>query len=232
MPRHTMTSPLSVLLAGVTVIVLLLISSGVSTSAISLQQTRTPVVWTPCNDEDNACITFQDNATATAVAYGFASPYAAPASGTATVAGTATSTTTGTIAGTVTPGTPQRSPTPSQTHTQTPTAPANAESTSAQAEVATPTATPSDTITCAPGVPVLIVGEGPPRAPLLLYFGERPVGGGSIGPNGRFELKLMVGQERAGDYKVTARVRGTAQVLREVTCTVPQVTPTPLLPRP
>jgi hypothetical protein len=46
--------------------------------------------------------------------------------------------------------------------------------------------------------------------------------------NGRFALKLIVGQERAGEYKVTVRVRGTSQVLRQVTCSVPNVTPTPL----
>lgn len=231
MPRHTMTSPLSVLVAGVTVIVLLLISSGASTSAVTLQQTRTPVVWTPCGDEDNECIDYQDNATASAEAYGIPSPYAGPANGTNTVTGTATTTatTTGTadaITGTLTPGTPQRTPAAGQTSPETPTDVATAEQAAEAAPTAT--ATPSDTIECAPGVPVAIAGEGPPRAPVLLYFGERPVGGGSVGPDGRFALKLTVGQERAGDYKVTARVRGTAQVLREITCAVPAASPTPL----
>jgi hypothetical protein len=41
-------------------------------------------------------------------------------------------------------------------------------------------------------------------------------------------LKLIVGQERAGEYNVTVRVRGTSQVLRQLTCSVPSVTPTPL----
>jgi hypothetical protein len=77
-------------------------------------------------------------------------------------------------------------------------------------------------------VPIEIAGDGPPRAPLLLYFAERPVGGGSVAPNGRFALKLIVGQERAGEYMVTVRVRGTSRALRQITCAVPNVTPTPL----
>jgi hypothetical protein len=94
--------------------------------------------------------------------------------------------------------------------------------------IATLSPTPIDAFTCTPGVPVEIAGDGPPRAPLLLYFDERPVGGGSVALNGRFALKLIVGQERAGEYKVTVRVRGTSQPLHQVTCSVPNVTPTPL----
>jgi hypothetical protein len=87
--------------------------------------------------------------------------------------------------------------------------------------------TPVDAMICAPGVAVEISGGGPARAPLLLYFGERAVGGGSVAPNGRFALKLIVGQERAGEYQVTVRVRGTSQALRTITCLVPNVAPTP-----
>src|SRR5690348_4164647 len=65
MSRQNMSSPLSVLVGGVIVIILLLASSGASTSAIAFQQNSTPT-WTPCNDEDNDCIDFQDNAFATA----------------------------------------------------------------------------------------------------------------------------------------------------------------------
>jgi hypothetical protein len=83
-------------------------------------------------------------------------------------------------------------------------------------------------MTCFPGEPLVITGDGPPRAAFLLYFGERAVSGGSVTPAGRFSTRLVVGQERAGVYLVTVRVRGTSQVLREIACSVPDVTPTPL----
>jgi hypothetical protein len=78
-----------------------------------------------------------------------------------------------------------------------------------------------------PGVPIAIAGSGPPYAAFLLYFGERAVGGGSINATGRFLARLTIGQERAGIYSVTVRLRGTTRILREVTCSVPEVTPTP-----
>jgi hypothetical protein len=77
-------------------------------------------------------------------------------------------------------------------------------------------------------VPVEISGTGPPRAAYLLYFGQRAVSGGSVGPDGRFRITLVVGSERAGTYTVTVQVRGTKQVLRSFTCLVPEATPTPL----
>src|SRR5207249_4236764 len=70
---------------------------------------------------------------------------------------------------------------------------------------------PSNALPCTPGEPVLITGNGPPRAAFLLYFGQRAVGGGSIEPSGRFAIPLVVGRERAGPYTVTVRVRGTTQ---------------------
>lgn len=233
MPRQNMASPLSVLVGGVIVIILLLASSGANTNAIAFQQNSTPT-WTPCNDEDNDCIDFQDNASATAdsltetadaVGYPGAtsSGYTAPSQRTTTAT---TQPTTGTASATATLlGTPTLT---QRTSGQTPAEQATAESTS-ESDLALPTLspTPSDGMTCTPGVPIEISGSGPARAPLLLYFGERAVGGGSAGPDGRFTLKLIIGQERAGDYKVSVRVRGTSQELRTVTCSVPNVTPTP-----
>ncbi len=240
MSRHNISSPMSVLLAGVIVIILLLAGSGSSTSAIVRQQSNTPT-WTPCVDDDSdafyECLQVQDDATATAEAltetasgYPATTSSAYPAaSGTSVATGTTTATTTaGSRTPTIASATPQITRTPTPTLTQ---APGVAESTAsglpaeATADI---TPTPVDAMACAPNVPVLIEGSGPPRAPVLLYFGERPVGGGSIGPDGRFALKLIVGQERAGDYSVTVRIRGTSQVLRQVTCSVPPVTPTPL----
>lgn len=45
----------------------------------------------------------------------------------------------------------------------------------------------------------------------------------------RFPARLVVGRERAGKYDLTVRLRGTRQVLLQLTCAVPEVTPT-LLP--
>jgi hypothetical protein len=104
------------------------------------------------------------------------------------------------------------------------------------AEVQAPTMPPTPTATleltgnvvCTPGQRLTISGAGPPRAPILLYFGRRIVGGGSVGPDGTFSLPLQVGAERGGDYPVAVRVRGSGQVLTEFMCAVPAVTPTPL----
>ncbi|HWQ13193.1 MAG TPA: hypothetical protein VNL77_10355 [Roseiflexaceae bacterium] len=92
----------------------------------------------------------------------------------------------------------------------------------------TPQVKLSGTVPCTPGETITVRGEGPPRAPILLFFGQRTVGGGSAGPDGAFTLPLIVGMERAGEYVVSARVRGSEQVLLEFICSVPPVTPTPL----
>jgi hypothetical protein len=243
MSRHNMTSPISVLLAGVIVIILLLASSGANTSAITLQRSATST-WTPCNDDDNDCIDLQDNATATAQSLTeTANDYppedtsaAYPPSGdTSVVTGTTTVTTTsgtGTAAARGTPTPIRGTPTVAGSPNAGATSSAPGDATQPEEGTATASPTPVDALTCAPGVPVEIAGDAPPRAPLLLYFAERPVGGGSVAPNGRFALKLIVGQERAGEYKVTVRVRGTSQVLRQVTCSVPNATPTPLASTP
>jgi hypothetical protein len=76
---------------------------------------------------------------------------------------------------------------------------------------------------------VLITGQGPPRAAFLLYFGQRVVGGGSVSVSGSFSIPLVVGHERPGSYPVVVRVRGSEQVLRELTCEVPAAArPTPI----
>ena len=94
--------------------------------------------------------------------------------------------------------------------------------------VLTPTVTPTNTLVCNPGQPIEITGEGPPNAGFLLYFGDRVVSGGSVSASGQFSIQLIVGQERAGEYPVVVRERGTQHVLRELVCTVPATTPTPL----
>lgn len=86
---------------------------------------------------------------------------------------------------------------------------------------ATITPTPSSELTCVPGQPVDIFGEGPPRSGFLLYFDERVVSGGSIEEDGTFTISIIVGDERAGTYPVVVRERGTFRDLLELTCIVP-----------
>lgn len=117
------------------------------------------------------------------------------------------------------------------TFTSTPAPTLTLQPTLEFAQVAVPSPTPPSTLTCAPGQTVLITGVAPPRAPLLLYFGSRVVGGGSARPSGEFAIPLTTGSERVGMYTVTVRVRGTRQIVRALTCEVPATTPTPLARR-
>ncbi|MBK9941716.1 MAG: hypothetical protein IPP13_08885 [Kouleothrix sp.] len=250
MSRQTMISPISVLLAGVIVILLLLAGTSASTQAITRRQGSTPT-WTPCPEDgevdDYQCEDFRLDLTDTAEAAaldatdtaGTASP---TPSSTATAypgylpPGTAAAATTTAAAG-KTPGagtptatrtaTPTGSPKPGATATRTARAATAQATADLSTSAPTPSPTPSNELTCAPGVPVLISGSGPARAPLLLYFDQRAVGGGSAGATGEYALKLIVGQERPGQYRVTVRVRGSSRVLRELTCIVPSVAPTP-----
>jgi len=143
--------------------------------------------------------------------------------------GTSTTTSTGTPTSTDSSArTPPRGGSPGdELATQTALANSSTE-TPGETSTLTLTPTPLGELQCPPGVPVEISGEGPPRAPYLLYFGDRVVSGGSVEPDGRFSISLIVGSERDGTYEVTVRVRGTPQVLRQLTCTVPPTTPTPL----
>jgi len=210
MSRPNMAGPISVLVAGVAAIVLLLLGAGPRTWATPRAQTDYPA---------------QTAAAQTATASAYPNPGSTEQlTGTATLTetpGTATPSPTGTIGVTRTaqPG----AQTPAATGAAAPTA-----APSLEPPTETPTATPANELSCAPGVPIEIAGRGPARAAYLIYFDERAVGGGSVEQDGTFVAKLVVGQERAGAYDVTVRVRGTQQVLRQVTCSVPETTPTPL----
>lgn len=81
-------------------------------------------------------------------------------------------------------------------------------------------------VECAPGQTIIINGVAAPYAPLLLSFGPRIVSGGSARASGDFAIPLIMGMERAGEYQVTVRVRGTNQIVRSLTCRVPPTTPT------
>jgi hypothetical protein len=216
MSRGTIASPLSILVAGVVVVIMLLMGAGPRTSAVG-----------------NAQETTYPPATATALAI---QAYLAPTLTAAALTQTSTSTPTNRSGRT----TPTSTGTPSATGTVaagTPTSTIDDEflpETPEIAELATPTNTPTNTPTatptgemaCAPGEPIDLAGSGPPHAAYLIYFGERAVGGGTVEADGTFGARLMMGLERAGRYEVTVRLRGTRQVLRSVTCNVPDVTPT------
>jgi hypothetical protein len=227
MSRQNKASTISVLIIGLIVIIMIMASSEVRTSAIARQQSAT-VTPTPCDpEEQDFC---NDDATDTAEAY-FETQTVIASTGTAT--GTTTRTATGTP-GTGTPTTTRTAgPTPTgPTGFLTPTPTLRSLAPTVEEQPVEPSATlpppPEDALTCFPGDPVVITGDGPPRAAFLLYFGERVVSGGSVAPSGHFSTKLVVGHERGGTYPVTVRVRGTSKVLREITCSVPDVTPTPL----
>ncbi|ABU57742.1 conserved hypothetical protein [Roseiflexus castenholzii DSM 13941] len=159
--------------------------------------------------------------------------YPPPAESTATrPAATATPATPATLTvpvpGTTIPTMPTLSPTIRPTLTVAPS-PTRVPPTSAQlAQVAEVTPTPPGILSCAPGQTIMIGGVASPHAPLLLYFGTRIVSGGSARASGDFAMPLIMGMERAGEYQVTVRVRGTGQVVRSVTCLVPPTTPTPV----
>ena len=209
MVRQNIAAPLSVLLAGVVVIVMLLVGGGPGTSATGRAQTGYTAA--------------ELTATATALT---ATAYAGPsdtAEASATTSATITATTTSTVTNQATGTAATAGATPTPTLAPTATSPA-----ALAPPTETPTATPSSELSCVPGVPVEIAGQGPPRTAYLLYFGERAVGGGTVEQDGTFLAKLVVGQERAGTYDVAVRVRGTGQLLRQVSCAVPEQTPTPI----
>jgi hypothetical protein len=130
-----------------------------------------------------------------------------------------------------------RTPTPRGSATRTPTGAATSAPTE-RAQIQQPTipATPTPSATvelsgdvlCVPGTQITVSGAGPRRAPILLYFDQRIVGGGSVKSDGRFSLPLTIGVERPGDHTVSVRVRGSNELLTTLTCSVPEVTPTPL----
>jgi hypothetical protein len=165
------------------------------------------------------------------------SGYAAPSATTAAYPASTAAPNTTALSATPEPTTATQDATPSPPLFDDPTPEATAASqpTALTAERATVEPTPTEKIDgaliCTPGDTIPIDGSGPPRAPFLVSFGSRIVGGGSIDPRGRFSVPLIVGMERAGVYQVTVRIRGEPTILDQFTCTVPAITPTPLRTR-
>ena len=224
MSRHNFWTPLSVLIAGLVVIVVLL--AGPHTRSVAGPQLQED--YPPPTATAKAALTQTAAAAETAT---WRAKYPGPVNNTATA-------TKSPVGSTATPTRTDESATDegataqaSASATESDTPPDQAEPPIDTPEAsATPTftPTPANDLECSPGQPITISGEGPPRAPFLLYFDQRAVSGGSVEPDGRFTITLVVGSERAGAYEVTVRVRGGTQVLRRLTCSVPPTTPTPL----
>jgi hypothetical protein len=229
MPRQQLSSPLIILLAGVTMIALLLAGTSTSTSAITRQRPSAQQ-FTPCpNDDSDAQFECEDErAMMTEEAaqrtptddtgYPYNGPSTATATGTSTGA-TSTATATATVTQVATTDT---------NRTGADATPTLADGSSAEAATGVPgvaqgapTPTVIADLICAPGIPTTVTGTAPAYAPLLLFFDQRPVGGGSASSSGTFALKLVVGKERSGLYQVTVRVRGTSQLVRTLSCAVP-----------
>jgi hypothetical protein len=164
----------------------------------------------------------------------FSQSYSSPA--TSTPVPTATSAPTSTAQPTTTSGS-QAQPVatstvaPTATANTLPTAPATvvAQPTARPAPTAAPTPIPAGELVCAPGAPVIIQGAARPRAPLLLFFNGRAIGGGSASATGSFALTMRVGNERPGSYPIQVFVRGSWEEVLQTTCTVPSVTQSPLI---
>jgi hypothetical protein len=109
---------------------------------------------------------------------------------------------------------PQPTPIPRPTALPTPTVEPSVD----------PTDATLGSLTCVPGVPIIIQGTARPRAPLLIFFNGRAVGGGSAGATGSFALTMRVGNERPGSYPIEVFVRGSWEEILQTSCTVPSVT--------
>jgi hypothetical protein len=96
-------------------------------------------------------------------------------------------------------------------------------------ETSTPTMTPEpDSMECPAEAVTEIAGQGPPNTPLVLYFGDRPVGGGTTNSEGFYSIPLKIVHERTNEtYQVEVRIRDNHKVIRTVTCIVPDPTPIP-----
>lgn len=143
-------------------------------------------------------------------------------------------------AATFTPS-PTNTPTPTATNGVTPTPatqavlPTPTETRIPATATATATSTPIpgvEALECVPGAALRIEGQGPPNTALLLYFGDRAVGGTTSDSEGFYSLPLVMGAERDGVYALEVRVRGSQTVVDERSCVVPFVTPTPIDPWP
>jgi hypothetical protein len=226
MSRQKKAGTISALLIGLLVLSVCLASLGTRVSAIArLQSATVTPTPTPCEGDIDDC---NDYATDDAIDAMTASADALTATAAITPSAQTASTTTtpGVGTPTVTPTLTPTSLTTAATLAPSPIQPTPSIEPQRLEPTETPTAIPDSALICFPGQPLVITGDGPARAAFLVYFGQRVVSGGSVTPSGRFATTLIIGRERAGVYSITVRVRGTAKLLLETSCVVPDVTPT------
>lgn len=86
-------------------------------------------------------------------------------------------------------------------------------------------------LACPSNETIWLEGEGPPSQAVLVYLGQRPVGGSTVNAKGRWRIPLTI-QEAPGIYQVEVAVRGERRILARYTCYVdvpfelPTATPT------
>ena len=213
MRRHSLFAPISVLVIGFIIIVLLIGTPwGYSDAQLSLAYTAQEETATA-----DAYVSPEDiNATNTAAAGPTSGTSATSAATRTTTSGTSATSALATIAPTVT--TAARTATPTRTTAATTVQPSDTPE---------PSPTPLADYQCVPGQQLAITGTGPAGSGVLLLFDDRIVGGGTVRPNGTFALQLTVGDEESGVYPVVVQVRGTEQQVFNKTCFVPAITPTP-----
>lgn len=83
----------------------------------------------------------------------------------------------------------------------------------------------AQSLLCVPGITTVIEGTGPPNTALVLWFAERPVGGDVTNADGLYQIPVVIGSERPGNYLLQVKTRERRQIVRELLCLVP--TPTP-----
>jgi hypothetical protein len=223
MSWKNLATPFTVILVGVALIVAILATPGSQYAAGGRELRAAPAMQNQCDTYPNPDVC----KTSTTSPYPNPGDETTPVTTTVTI--TATEPTADTQATAITPETTTPQPTVGVIEPQalpTTAAPTEetveAETPEPQAEATSETTpTPSSDLTCVPGEAITITGYGPPRAAILLYFDQRIVGGSSIAPSGSFSIPMLVGKERPGTYSVTVRIRGSTEVLRELTCTVP-----------
>lgn len=93
------------------------------------------------------------------------------------------------------------------------------------------TPTPFGLISCPQFTQILVEGgprAGPARAPYLIFFRDRQIGGGSLDATGSFRNEMIVQREREGDYPITVRLRDSGQIVPVRVFAVNRTTPVPV----
>lgn len=255
MSRPTLSWPVSIL-AGAGIIIMMLLINAITTPIsarpnrqdcadgnpaypVCQQDTQTSVAKTTfagsCVD-GNSAYPLCASQTAEAAANPSATAGGSNNSGGSSSAASPTFTTTPTATRTATAPTASAAvPTGTPTSTSTRTATAQAAATGGPADTSLPTPTPlipadAPILICVPGERVEIAGETRPNLPLIVYFDQRAVGGGTSTSTGSYLLRMQLGDEAPGLYLVEVRERGSRTLIQQLGCDVPAFTPTATVP--